>query len=277
MIKLETIKSLQYLIDISAVIQEMFDDDITMTVFDTDKILHHVSGKCLKLPVKDGNILPDNSPTKRAMRDGKSSNIVVSKEVYGIPYRTICTPIFGDDGKVVGAVAISRSLDRQYEVMETAETLSSSLQEISASIISVAEDAQRLSNSNNRVVESAVEANTAMKETDEVLSFIRQIAAQTNLLGLNAAIEAARAGESGKGFSVVAGEIRKLSQNSSEAVKKVYKILEDAIKAADKITMEVEATTIATQEQAAATEEITAAIEELRTVAEKLVQLGNQL
>lgn len=62
-------------------------------------------------------------------------------------------------------------------------------------------------------------------QTDYVLDFIKNVAKQTNLLGLNAAIEAARSGESGRGFAVVAEEIRKLSNHSEEAVKGIASFL----------------------------------------------------
>ncbi len=71
------------------------------------------------------------------------------------------------------------------------------------------------------VVRSMGEIQGVMKQIVNAVLVIQEIANQTNLLSLNAAIEAAKAGESGKGFSVVAEEVRKLSERSSGAAKEI--------------------------------------------------------
>lgn len=98
---------------------------------------------------------------------------------------------------------------------------------------------RKINDSTQDVANLINELSQRSQEIGRIVEFISDIASQTNLLALNAAIEAARAGEQGRGFAVVADEVRKLAEQSSQAAKEIASLIhviqEDTVKAVNAI------------------------------------------
>ncbi|TNE63883.1 MAG: methyl-accepting chemotaxis protein [Alphaproteobacteria bacterium] len=168
------------------------------------------------------------------------------------------------------------------EMESNVTTMASAIEEFSASIREVANQAQAASRMSANAVEVAGKGSHAIDalseasaKIEDVVRLISDIAEQTNLLALNATIEAARAGEAGRGFAVVASEVKSLANQTAKATEDITRQIGDmqgltgdavkAMEAIDGIIAKVNEVTLAissaVEEQESATSEISRSVQ----------------
>jgi len=175
---------------------------------------------------------------------------------------------------------LEQSATAHSGVITTTEQVSSTAaatEEISANISMVNEQVEKTLTVSGAAVDDAKKTNDILAQLSEVsqeigtvVATIRDIADQTNLLALNASIEAARAGEAGRGFSVVAGEVKELANqtaNATESIsKKITRMQEEsgsAVHAIQQISQTIVELNSYSQHVSSAMEEQTSAIIEI--------------
>jgi len=262
---------LESLIKAAPYFQKVFPIDNMVGITDTKKFLNLVPGSTIKMPVDViGMALPPGDAITEAVRTGQPTSITVPAEVFGFAFKAVGIPIKDARGQVIGGLGLGIGLQNQNALLDAVQSVAAASQQITATSEELTSTAVKLASSLTGIKDMGEKVLDSLKQTDDILKFINDVSANSNLLGLNAAIEAARAGEQGRGFAVVADEIRKMALTSASSVKEIKQVL---ISIRDDSTQMINRIITATElgeRQAAASEEISASMVELASAAENI-------
>lgn len=177
--------------------------------------------------------------------------------------------------KIASAVIAARLQQARHLALisEVAGEISRSVEQTAAAIENIYAGSEDL-NAANTAVSRAVSATEAkIQDTNQMLDFILDVAEMTGLLGLNAAIIAAQAGKHGRGFSVVAEEIRSLGKKSSASVDKITGILEQIQSGIAEVSSISRKTAAISQQQFLATQQISRDIANIKKSVDSLAAM----
>jgi methyl-accepting chemotaxis protein len=177
------------------------------------------------------------------------------------------------EGRVEAVVKVATDITKREDVLrKNTNELMAMVEEMTANTDEVLSTSKLIATRMTKVNVESVGVKKQVNSIQSVTDMVKDISAQSHLLGLNAAIEAARAGEHGRGFEVVANEVRKMANSSKESAESISIQLLDIVKSVtlimqqiDEITKQISSNEIAMEELKKAYEHIAITTESLAT------------
>lgn len=268
----------EQLVNFAKVVKNTIGSECAISLTDKEIFHYYEPGISLNHKVKQGDPIKPGTTTYQVLQ---SQNKVVTRitdtSFYGVAYLATCSPLYNEQGELIGTLGIFQPTTTQDNLLADAEKLEKSLTIINETTTNLSAASEQLAATSSNLTGQADTINSNVQKTDVVLNLIKDVASQTHLLGLNAAIEAARAGEHGLGFNVVAHEIRKLSDRTVGSVREIQNILTVIMTSVADFNEQIHQIAAVAEEQTASVQEISASVNEILYMSKELSDFAKKL
>ncbi|MDP4085956.1 MAG: methyl-accepting chemotaxis protein [Bacillota bacterium] len=266
---------LKSIVESMEVYQNTYPDDSLIVVTDKEKIIGYLPGKDIRFNFSVGDYLVDiphyqQTSIYKSLISGQHIREEHTKSAFGVPYISSSTPIVDEKRNIIGAITGIVSNKQLSTLRTTAMELAATTEEVSATSDELAADTNKISSEIQILSNLSGEVNQKINEISSILSFIRDVASQSNLLALNAMIEAARVGDQGKGFAVVASEMRKMSESSKQSSENIERQLNYIVETVDKMNLAIQQISNRIEKHSANTQELNAAFAQIASTTDAL-------
>lgn len=271
----QKIESIESFITHLKIIKAAIPSDLSIAVCDMEKFIGYYPGKNLNLHIRPGQPLHKEEPLMVALKTNRRLEATVPADFYGFEFVGTATPLHDQQGKVIGGIAVQ--VRKQSELIHISKTIMSSLIQATDQIQQIAEQSSSLKGAASDLLLQSKQAQQNVEETAQIVTFMKRMADQTNLLGLNAAIEAARAGEKGKGFGVVATEIRKFSKESADSSQQIRETMQQIHSATEKMADSITQVSAIGHEQTELVNQVSDFVKTIQQMSTQLNDYANKL
>ena len=257
-------KVLQHFVEMAPYIPMFIEEPVSVAITNREAFIYNQP--CAELPVtcELGKPFPEGNTPSLVMKSGEKMVREVSEKVYGIPFKSYAIPL-KENGRVVGCLMIAKSITVIKNSKEAIANLSDEINQVTSAVNEIADGVQNSSENNHEVYRLMGALLEETQKMNHILTAINKLSNSTKILGLNASIESARAGAAGRGFSVVAKEIERLSSSTTQSAKEIGDMLGSIELQLNNISEKSKDTTDTFMQQAASLEEIAATMENLNT------------
>lgn len=220
-------------------LRDFIPNDFMLGLTDGNQFLGFWFKGKMNAPVKIGDILKPDDPMRESFKTGRTIDTVLSASIHGFPFRSITVPVRNKQNKIIGTVGFGLSLEVEDGVKKVQKDIdgnvNSSLKDLD-NILSFSKEISK----NTSLIISILDG--ILKKTDKINSVTKEISSisgQTNILAINASIEASHAGEFGKGFAIVAQQMRELANTSKDSSNQILSLLNELSTEVHKISSDL--------------------------------------